>query len=149
MKRYPALILLIILLIIPSVTIAEDVKIETGYQLYLKIKNSENASNLQNVEDILDSAHVLGYLKGFIDAVTLVQDFMYETVFPSKILSEPEREKLAKEMNFLRINIPEPSLAVGQVTLIFKKYAENHPERLNETARSCLLDSIIEAYGWK
>ena len=142
------LILLSVFLIIPSVSFAED-ETETGWELYQNIKLLEERPNFQNVEDVLDSSHTLGYLKGFLDAVTLVQDFMFEKVFPSKVLSESEREKSAKEMNFHRINIPEGGISVGQLELIFKKYAEDNSKKLNESARVCLLNSIIEAYGWK
>jgi len=145
MKTNRILILLFVFLIIPSVSSPQD-KTQTGYDLYENVKLMDTAANF---EDILDSSHTLGYLTGFLDAVSLVQDFLFETVFPSELFSESEREKLAKEMNFHRINIPKHGIAVGQLELIFKKYAESNPENLDESARACLLESIIEAYGWK
>ena len=60
-----------------------------------------------------------------------------------------ERNKLAKDMKFHRINIPESGLAAGQLMLIFKKFAEKHPEELNGTVRACIFMSLVEAYGWK
>jgi hypothetical protein len=79
----------------------------------------------------------------------LTEDMYYESLFPSKMLSESEREKFAKEMNFNRLNLPKEGIAVGQFILVYKKYAEKNPGRLYGTPRACLLESLVKEFGWK
>jgi hypothetical protein len=132
-------------LVLPSILIAQDF-IKTGYDLYQLLKNWDTATE---PADLLQSATAVGYLKGYIDGIALTQDSMYNMMFPPNQLSEKESEKIAKEFNFRRINIPEDGLAVGQVMMIYKKWANEHPEKLNGTARVCVHLSLIKAYGWK
>ena len=105
--------------------------------------------NPQTPDDITSIIYTVGYLAGYIDGISLMQDLQYNAMFPKKMMSEKERETLSKQMNFNRINIPEGGLATGQLMLIYKKYAEKHPEKLNGTARICVFQALVEAYGWK
>ena len=132
-------------LMLPSILIAHD-PIKTGYDLYHSLKIGDTATE---PADLILSATAVGYLKGCIDGIVVTQDAMYHMMFPPNQLSEKEREKIAKEFNFRRIDIPEDGLAVGQVMMIYKKWANEHPEQLNGTARVCVHLSLIKAYGWK
>jgi hypothetical protein len=105
--------------------------------------------NPQTVNDITSIMYTVGYLAGYLDGLSFMQDVQYNAMFPKNMMSEKEREKFSKEMNFHRLNIPEGGLATGQLMLIYKKYAEKHPEKLNGTARICVFESLVEAYGWK
>jgi hypothetical protein len=51
--------------------------------------------------------------------------------------------------NKLRGNCMSPSVAVGQLTLVFEKYAREHPEVLHFSAASILLNAIGEAFPCK
>ena len=75
-------------------------------------------------DDITTAFHTIGYLLGIIDGLILAQESIYNSMFPQKYMSETEREELSKKMNFRRINIPERGVAVEQLMLIYKKYAE-------------------------
>jgi hypothetical protein len=52
-------------------------------------------------------------------------------------------------MRFYRLNLPKEGIAVGQFILVFKKYAEKNPGKLNGTPRGCLLESLVQEFGWK
>ena len=78
-----------------------------------------------------------------------MQNVMYDMVFPPKVLSKKEIEKASKKLNVHRLNIPEDGLPFGQIVLIYKRYAEKHPEKLNESAKLCIFLSLVEAYGWR
>ena len=132
--------------LIPSVVFAGEYGIETGYDVY---HNIQLMDSMQSTEEITAVLYTTGYLAGYLDGLILMQDVQYDVMFPKKLLSEKEREKLAKEMRFHRINIPKGGLHAGQLILIFKKYAEEHPEQLNESARSCIWVSLVDSYGWK
>ena len=135
----------ILAFLIPSTLFAED-QIKTGYDLYENIKLTDNP---QTPEQVFTVLYTTGYVAGYLDGLSLMQDALYNSMFPPKMMSEQERGKYAKQLNFNRLNIPEGGLATGQLMLIFKKYSEKHPEALNNTARVCLFGAIAEAYGWK
>ena len=130
---------------IPSILFAEDL-IKTGYDLYENIKLNDN---LQTPKQLVTLSYTSGYIAGYLEGLSLMQDFLYNATFPPKMMSDQERGKYAKQLNFNRLNIPEAGLVTGQLMLIFKKYAEKHPEELNDTANVCLFNAIAEAYGWK
>jgi len=103
----------------------------------------------QTPDDAMTVMLTMGYLSGYVDGLTIMQDALFNTMFPKELMPEGERGKLAKKVNFNRLNIPKNGVHVGQLILIFKKWAEKHPEKLNETARACIFVSLVEAYGWK
>ena len=70
-------------------------------------------------------------------------------MFRPDILSEKEIQELSKEVKIPRVNLPDKGLQLGQFILIYKKYAEKHPEKLDGTVRLCIWEALVEAYGWK
>ncbi len=131
-------------------TVFAEKTLETGYDLYYSIKLCDEVmDNRQSPEDFYAATYTSGYLAGYLEGIVLLQSVLFETMFPSNTLSEKQREKLSKEINFHRLNIPDTGLAGGQVMLIYKKWAEKNPEKLNESARVCLFGALVEAYGWK
>jgi hypothetical protein len=139
-------ILIVFLIFLTPSTLFADVGLKNGYDLNHNIKLMDNP---QSPEELVAVMHTTGYLAGYLDGLSLMQDAMFNMMFPKKFLSEKEIEKLSKESNVHRLNIPKDGLPTGQLILIYKKYAEKHPEKLNETARLCVFLSIVEAYGWK
>jgi hypothetical protein len=105
--------------------------------------------NPQTPEQIGEVLYTTGYLGGYIDALALVQEALFEGVFPSTHFSEKEQNEFAKKFNFNRVNIPKSGIAPGQLMLIYKKYAEAHPEGLNGSTKICIFEAIVKAYGWK
>lgn len=146
MLRKSTLIVLLIFLI-PSTLFAAE-KMKTGYDLYHSLKFLDNIKNNDAADDTV-GFFALGLLKGIFNGLLLMQEFQYRKMFPPNILTETERNEISKEMDFYRLNTPKEGIAVGQLVLIYKKYAENHPKKLSGSARVCVLESIIEAYGWK
>ena len=140
-----ALVLVLVVVLFPSVLFAQS-KPNSGYELYHYLKGMENP---QSNDDLIRGISAFGYLDGFLDGLMLLQDIHYESMFPSKMLSEPEREKLSKELNFNRLNLPKEGIAVGQFALIYKKYAEKNPGRLHGSPRACLFESLVKEFGWK
>jgi hypothetical protein len=147
MKTYRILIFLLILLIIPSVSIAQDK--DTGMILYSDLKLLDDPNVDKDVDKMLKLTSSMQYLAGFLDGIALVQELIYSIVIPPEKLSESERENLAKKINLQRINIPESGISPMQFAMIFKKWAENHPEELNKSDRICVLLSLTETYGYK
>ncbi len=142
-----SMLIAFLMLLLPSTGFTEDaLTIKTGYDLYHIIKLMDNP---QSAEEIGAVFYATGYLAGYLDGLRTMEFVLFNMVFPPKIMSENERNKFAKEMNFHRLNYPKEGLATGHLILIYKKYAEKYPEKLNESARMCLFGSIIEAYGWK
>ena len=142
-----SIVIALLIFLLPSAVFAEEVnKLKNGYDLYHNIKLMDNP---QSPDDVFAAMHAVGYMNGFLDGLVITQTLLYETTFLSKFLSEKEQKQYSKEMNFHRINIPEGGLATGQLMLIYKKYEEGHPEKLNGSARACVFESLVEAYGWK
>ena len=140
-----SILLVFLILLIPSSIFALDV-IKTGYDLYQNIKLFDNE---KNTEEVVQGMYATGFLKGYIDGIVIMQDIMYDMVFPPKVLSKKEIEEASKKLNVYRLNIPKEGLPFGQIVLIYKRYAEKHPEKLNESAGLCIFLSLIDAYGWK
>jgi hypothetical protein len=136
----------LLIVFIPLTSLAEDPRLKTGYDIYHGIQLMDTAETPEQITDVI---YTTGYLAGYIDALVLVQTYLYHSMFPAGAMTEEEREKVSKKLNFHRVNIPDSGIVSGQTMLIYKKYAEKHPERLNESARTCLLGALIEAYGWK
>ena len=140
-----SILLVFLILLIPSILFA-GYELKTGYDIYHNIKRMDNS---QSNEDNIVGIYTTGYLGGYIDALAFTQDSIFSLMFNPKSLSEKEIQQLSKEVNFPRVNLPEKGLPTGQFILIFKKYAEKHPEKLSGTARFCIWESLVEAYGWK
>ena len=153
MKAYQILILLSVFLIIPSVSFAEDVSnhpmkdIETGDGLYQKIKSELSKSSEDSANDS-DSYFLVGYICGFMFSLETTQEFMYGYIMSQLGSTESERESRAKELNLKRVNLTE-DFSIGQIMVFYKKWAEEHPERLNDPSPYCLFQSILDTYGWK
>ena len=73
----------------------------------------------------------------------------FDMMFPPKLMTPTEIKKLSKDLNYKRINIPDSGINVGQLQLIFEKWAKNHPEDLHHSAKVCLYAAIVDAFGWK
>lgn len=146
MNKTIVVLALLLIGIAPTRAVSEDYKFNTGYDLYHALLLIENP---QDTKDLMFSVRAMGYISGFVDGIILTQNNLYNLVLPKKLMSEKERIKWAKEMNFNRLNIPKEGIAVGQGVLIFQKWAKNHPEELNNTMRLCLWLSLAETYGWK
>ena len=140
------ILLSLLFVVAPPHVLADGKKIETGYDLYSNLKKLENP---QNPDDLNTAMHTIGYLSGYLDGLVYMQTILFNKVFPRDALTEAERDKFSGEINFHRVNFPKNGLPTGQLILIYKKYAEKHPEQLSNSARCCLFESIIEAYGWK
>ena len=147
LRKSTLIIALLIFLLITSPLFAA-VKIETGYDLYHNLKFLDNIKNNDAADDTA-GFFALGLLKGIFNGLLLMQEFQYRKMFPPNILTETERNEISKEMDFYRLNTPKGGIAVGQLVLIYKKFAEKHPKKLSGSARVCVLESLIEAYGWK
>ena len=129
MKKTALLVLLIFA--IPSMLFAQE-PFKTGYELYHNIKLMDDPQSVDNLTNVL---YTTGYLAGIIDGAALMQDWLFKSI--------------SGNCKLKRINIPKGGLHTGQLILVFKNYAEKHPEKLNSTARTCVFLSLIEAYGWK
>ena len=145
MLRKSTLIIALLIFLIPSTLFAAE-KLKTGYDLYHHLKYMDTT---QNPNEIRAGFLAVGLLKGILDGLLIMQDMQYNSMFPPNIMTETERNKISKEMNFYRLNTPKEGLATGQLILIYKKYAEKNPKKLSGTVRVCVLESLIEAYGWK
>jgi hypothetical protein len=144
--RIFSILAVLLFVLIPLTSLAEDGSLKTGYDIYHNIQLMDNPETPEQLTDVI---YTTGYLAGYLDALVIVQTVLYNSMFPANIMTEEERKKFAKELNFHRVNVPDSGIAAGQTMLIYKKFAEKHPERLNETARSCLFGALVDAYGWK
>jgi hypothetical protein len=136
----------ILMSLLSSTAFAFEEQIKSGYDLYRNIQLIDNPRSPEDLSKVLITT---GFLMGFIDGAVLIQQVIYDSVFPREALSEGESKKMSEKLNLPRINFPESGLAVGQLMRIYKKYAEKHPEGLNMNARICIFEALIEAYGWK
>jgi hypothetical protein len=136
----------VLILLLPSTPFAFEQPIRTGYDLYHNIQLMDKSKTSEDLTTVLITT---GYLMGVLDGMVVIQQVLYDSVFPRNVLTEQERQKMAKEINFRRLNIPESGLPVGQFMLIYTKYAEKHPEGLNHSAKICIFEALVEAYGWK
>jgi hypothetical protein len=144
MQNKLAVIVFLIFLIPSTLFALEEVK--TGYDLY---HNLQLIDNSQNPDDITTSLLAVGFLKGCVDGLIFMQDVHYNNMFPPNMMTEEERIKVSKKLNFHRINMPVEGIATGQFILMYNKFAKEHPKELSGSARSCVWKSIVNAYGWK
>ena len=140
-----SIIVAFLILLIPSTVFGEK-KIGTGYDLYTNIKLMDTA---KSPDDFATVMFTMGYLDGCLDGLIFMQDVQYNSMFPPELMSAKEREKFSKEMNFQRLEMPKEGIAIGQLILIYKNFSEKYPKKLSGSARVCILQSLIEAYGWK
>jgi hypothetical protein len=110
-------------------------EILTGYDLYQALKLLDN-TNTQNIKDIGQGMHALGYLRGCYEGILLMEKAT-ATIMKNK------------HIMFLRLNIPKKPLKYDQVLHIYKKYAEQHPDKLYEIPPVCIHKSLVEAFGFK
>lgn len=118
---------------------------DTGYDLHRALLLIENPSSER---DIITAIRAVGYVDGFVNGLSLMQNMIYSELIPENILDDKELKRLAELMNFRRLNIPEEGVPVRQGIMIYQKWAKNNPEELDETARICLFLSFVDALGW-
>lgn len=140
-----SLILMALLIFLPSASFAQN-GLKTGYDLYRNILLLDNE---KSPDEAMNIAKTLAYLDGIIDGFVLMQDALFNTIIPKEILSEEQREKSAKDMNFRRLNISKDGLYIGLAILIYKNWAEENPKYLNKSAKHCILLALVDAFGWK
>ena len=78
-------------------------------------------------QEIVNSIFWTGYIAGYIDNVVL-----YETLTNTKACC-----------------IPNQGIENGQAAMIIAKYLSNNPEQLHESARSCILMALADAFKCK
>ena len=138
--------IVVIMLIMTPLNLFAFTQINTGHDLYHNLKLADGP---QNMEEMINTTYAMGYLKGSVDGIIHMQDLYYDRLFPPNVMTEKERNEYSNKLNFVRLNMPEEGILPGQMMLIYKKYAEKHPEALSAAARVCILKSLIDAYGWK
>ena len=99
---------------------------KTGYDLYVSVNLIVTDVEPKNLSELIENVNTLGFIDGFIDGLSV------------GLFKSPHK-----------LNIPASGLQVGQVCLIYKRYAEKNPEKLDSSARVCLFLAIVDAYGWK
>jgi len=130
------IILVLQILIIPSTGFGDIGKpIKTGYDLYSRLSTMENPVN---TEESIDTIFALGFVHGII--VTLHYANAILLISEMKI---PDYKSY--NIPFSRINFPE-HLPIGQVSLIYLKWAKANPEKLNLPAHSCIIHSLRKFY---
>ena len=137
--------LVLVIIFLPFVLNASE-KGFTGYDLY---ETLQLMGNEKTAKEFIETTEAKGYVVGFVEGLRMMQHSLYESVFPKESLTDSERSKMSKSINFKLINLPQDYMISGQIELIYKKWAMNNPEKLNNTARVCLFVSLIETFGWK
>ena len=138
------IIIALVILFIPSVGLGEDgFSLDTGYDLYQYVKL---AGNEKTDIDHLKTSYAQGYIFGFVDGLTTMElRTSFEIAMNPK--SNEEIRKFADELPLI-LNLPD-KISTYQVRLIYKKWAEEHPEQLNKRVYITLFQSLVDAYGWK
>lgn len=129
----------------PNKLFAQD-QVKTGYDIYHNLLLIDDP---QTPEQHFNGIATMAYMSGFADGLILMQDSISNSILPRSELSNKEEQELAKALNFNCINIPDNGIAVGQFILIYMKWAQENPDKLNDTGRLCLFLSLVDAFGWK
>jgi hypothetical protein len=137
-----------------STTVSAGSTFKTGYELYNAIQVSDKiqtSADYKNAseKDILTTYNLITFIDGFVDGLALMQDTMMMMLVPTQGLTSSQIADYKEMINLRRLGIPKDGLAVGQVIMIYKKWAGEHPEDLNQSARACLMMALIKAYGWE
>ena len=119
---------------------------DTGYDLHHALLLIDNPTSER---DMITAVRAIGYVDGFLNGLSLMQDMIYRGIVPEKILDDQELKELAELIHFKQLNIPQKGVPVGQGITIYQKWATIHSEELDKTARICLLLSFVDAFGWK
>jgi hypothetical protein len=97
---------------------------KTGYDLYHCLTTKGGRSNTKDsVQDLWETAYCAGYLTGFVQGI-----FSVARISPD----------LACLSNF--------KFQMGQISLIFQRFAEQHPSMLNRSPMEVLSFALAEAY---
>jgi hypothetical protein len=125
MKKVLVLVMILIMFPLISFPALESDNPETGYELYQDLKGMDNP---KSDKEVVKAGIALGYLKGFLDGIQLMSDAHYDTLFPSKMMTESERAEYAKKLNFHRLNIPKEGIAIGQFFSSLRSMQRRTPE---------------------
>ena len=84
--KIKAISLVFLILLIPSLLFAGNIK--TGYDLYhyLKLEDKQNRTNLERVNILI----AYNYLDGCFNGLILMQEYLFTEMFPRKRFSEKE-----------------------------------------------------------
>ena len=116
-------------------TTTSGINITTGYDLYHELNKPPEA---------VARAYVMGYIMGCIDGCRFMHTIFSEAAFNKPHFTKNEKRKILKEVDSWDLNIPV-NVTLGQIVLIYKKYAEKYPERLSQDATSCIFLALHEA----
>ncbi len=146
MKLKRKLVIAAFLIFLTPSSLFAGTVLTTGYDLYQNIRTMENP---KNPEHLVQEMYVSGFLDGYLDGLVTKQDDTSGMRLSQNHLSIKTIEKSSKKLDVHRLNIPKGGLPIGQIILIYQRYAEKHPEKLNESAKLCIFQSLVDAYGWK
>ena len=122
----------------------EDIK--TGYWLYNNLRG--DPKNM-NPEKSMEYIYSMAYMQGVYDGIAMMEDLRYDMIFKPKLMSEKDIKEIAKALNYKQLNTPIGGINVGQLELIFKKWAKEHPGDLHHSAKVCVYAAAVDAFSRK
>jgi hypothetical protein len=135
-------IIAITLFWIPYLSSAKDGEKYTGYTLYNRLKKYDSGDTI----DYAKGTHALGFFRGAIDGLVHMNSNIKTML--SKLDQTKNDSDAMMVVKYLGLNIPTDT-SYGQLVMIYEKWAENNPDKLNEDAVSCIYYAIRKTYPSK
>jgi len=119
-----------------SNAMSEDFKIDTGYDFYKALKNGEkeNSTNSEKANGYFALGFLLGYLNGYAYSNSNIQLDLLEN------LHLPYTSKVIKRIDSLYFDCQ--NIKIGQLIMIYYKWAEDNPEKLNSSSSECIFEVL-------
>jgi hypothetical protein len=137
--RKSRFIFAILIILVPYLSSAEDGEKYTGYTLYNHLIKYDSGDTI----DYAKGTHALGFFRGAIDGLVHMNSNI--KIMLSNLDQTKKDSDAMTVVKYLGLNIPSGT-SYGQLVLVYKKWAENNPEILNEEAVSCIYYAIRKTY---
>ena len=132
-------IFIVLMIVVPNFSSAENGEKYTGYLLYNRLMRYDSGDTI----DYAKGTHAIGFFRGAIDGLVYMNSNI-KTMLAELELTKKDSDALAV-VKFLELNIPEDT-NYGQLIMIYKKWAENNPDKLNQEAVNCIYYAIRKIY---
>ena len=129
----------VLIILNPYLSSADDGEGYTGYLLYNRLIKYDSGDTI----DYAKGTHAIGFFRGAIDGLMHMNSTI-RTMLLELDQTKKDSDSIAV-VKFLELNIPKDT-SYGQLIMVYKKWAESNPDKLNQEAVRCIYYAIRKTY---